>query len=67
MLLRRLGVALLLALGLATAAHGQTVHSVASFFAPDAAGRAGLRLPAGLPPGVYVVRSGVRAARLVVK
>ena len=33
----------------------------------DAAGRALLALPAGLPPGVYVVRSGLRAVRLVVE
>ena len=65
--LRRLGAALLLALGLTTAAHGRTAHPVASLFAPDVAGRAVLRLPAGLPPGVYVVRSGARAARLVVE
>ena len=33
----------------------------------DAAGRAALVLPAGLPAGVYVVRSGTRAVRLVVE
>ena len=33
----------------------------------DAAGTAALRLPAGLPAGVYVVRCGARALRLVVE
>ena len=33
----------------------------------DASGRAALVLPAGLPTGVYVVRSGPRAVRLVVE
>ncbi|MBH8560605.1 T9SS type A sorting domain-containing protein [Hymenobacter sp. BT442] len=33
----------------------------------DAAGQALLALPAGLPTGVYVVRSGIRAVRLTVE
>ena len=33
----------------------------------DATGRVALALPAGLPAGVYVVRAGARAVRLVVE
>jgi hypothetical protein len=33
----------------------------------DAAGTARLRLPAGLPTGMYVVRAGSKALRLTVE
>jgi hypothetical protein len=42
---------------------GRTVATTTA----DAAGVATLRLPAGLPNGVYVVRAGPQALRLLVQ